>query len=309
VHTLNLRQLEHLVTLADEGAFARAAEKLHLSQPALTRSIQALEEEIELQLCDRHYRGITLTPAGKMVVKRARRVLFESRALDRDIKLFKGHGLGGVRFGVGLYPAAAFIPGAIAALSKSYPQLAIRTEVETWDTLLARLYAEAIDFFIIEKRGVPASPDLEVVTLPNCGCGWFARPQHPIFRKAKCTIADLREARIASVPISEAIREELRKKLRYKASETLDFHAECNSFATLRELAEYSDMVIYSPLAAVRRERKEGTLRQIVFENVKNFEMQFAIVYLAHRTLSPMAEKAIEAIIECDQMLKKEGAE
>ncbi|BCX68957.1 LysR family transcriptional regulator [Pseudomonas izuensis] len=302
---MNLRQLEHLVTLADEGAFARAAEKLHLSQPALTRSIQALEETLDLQLCDRHYRGIDLTPAGKLVVERARRVLLESRALDRDIKLFKGHSLGDVRFGVGPYPATVFVPGVIARLSQSCPQLALRTEAESWDTLLERLHGEAIDFFIAEKRAVPWTPKLAVVTLSTYECGWFARPQHPIFEKAKCTTANLREARIAAVPVPEAMREELRKRLRYKPSENLEFSAECNNFTTLKEIAECSDTAICGPLVAVRRELTAGTLRRIVLEDAKAFSMQFAIAYLAHRTLSPMAEKAIEAIVEYDRQLKE----
>ncbi|RJG15612.1 LysR family transcriptional regulator [Massilia cavernae] len=276
---------------------------MHLSQPALTRSIQSLEQELDLLICDRHPRGIVLTQGGKMVVERARRVLFESRALDRDVRLFNSHELGDVSFGVGPYPAAILLTHVHATLSKSYRQLSIRTEVENWTTLLERLHAEAIDFFVVEKRTMPSSPDLAVVPLSLYECGWFARPRHPTFQKEKCTMANLREMQIASIPVPDALRESFRKALQYKASEPLHFHIECNSFFALRELAAESDTVIYGPLAAVQRELKAGTLRRIVVENAKALSMEFAIVYLAHRTLSPTAEKVIEAIIECDRLL------
>jgi DNA-binding transcriptional LysR family regulator len=61
----DLHQLRHFVALAEHGHFARAAEAIHLSQPALSRSIQALEASLDCQLIDRHSRGISLTTHGQ----------------------------------------------------------------------------------------------------------------------------------------------------------------------------------------------------------------------------------------------------
>jgi DNA-binding transcriptional LysR family regulator len=82
----------------------------------------------------------------------------------------------------------------------------------------------------------------------------------------------------------------------------LHFHVECNSFVALKDLAVESDTLIFGPLAAVRRELNDGRLRKVVFAGAQAFGMQFAIIYLAHRTLSPTAEKAIEAIVACDRL-------
>ena len=78
MHDMTVRRLSHVVALAEAGSFARAADRVHLSQPALSRSIQAIEAELGLRLFDRAARGVTITQAGKRIVERARRVLFEA---------------------------------------------------------------------------------------------------------------------------------------------------------------------------------------------------------------------------------------
>ena len=71
---MNLRQMEHLLALADSGSFSRAAESSHLTQSALSRSIQSLEEELGGALFDRIGKRNALTPLGHLAVQRARRV-------------------------------------------------------------------------------------------------------------------------------------------------------------------------------------------------------------------------------------------
>src|SRR3982074_1764810 len=105
MHEVNSRRLTHLIALAEEGSFARAAQRVHLSQPALSRSIQTLEEEIGLRLFDRAARGVAITSAGKLILWRARRVLFETRCLARDVELLKTHEFGQLRAGLGPYAA------------------------------------------------------------------------------------------------------------------------------------------------------------------------------------------------------------
>ena len=71
---MNLQQLEHLLALAETGSFSRASEKVHLTQPALSRSIQMLEQELGMPLIDRIGKRNELTPFGAMVLARARRI-------------------------------------------------------------------------------------------------------------------------------------------------------------------------------------------------------------------------------------------
>ncbi len=80
---MNLRHLEHWLALAETGSFSRAAEKLHITQSALSRSIQALEEELGGPLVDRIGKRNELTPLGQSVLERARRIVHEAAELKQ----------------------------------------------------------------------------------------------------------------------------------------------------------------------------------------------------------------------------------
>ena len=78
---MDLKRLGHLVALADECHFARAAERVHLSQPAFSRSIQTIESDLGMRLFDRESGQVKPTPAGAFLIERARRLLFDARCL------------------------------------------------------------------------------------------------------------------------------------------------------------------------------------------------------------------------------------
>ena len=78
---MNLNQLRHLIALAEHHTFSKAAEALFLTQPALSRSIQTLEQELDVKLVDRDGKRNTLTAYGALVAERAARILLEAREL------------------------------------------------------------------------------------------------------------------------------------------------------------------------------------------------------------------------------------
>jgi DNA-binding transcriptional LysR family regulator len=87
---MDLRQLRYLVALADEEHFTRAAEREHVSQPALSQQIRRLEDEVGLTLVDRTTRRVHLTEPGRMLVGRARRILAEIEAAEAELGALKG---------------------------------------------------------------------------------------------------------------------------------------------------------------------------------------------------------------------------
>src|SRR5260370_21563031 len=96
---MNLRQLQTLITVADAGGFASAAGRLHLSQPAASRQIQALEAELGVLLFDRIGRGLQLKTEGEDIVRRARRLLQEADSLRDRADALKGGLTGTLRVG------------------------------------------------------------------------------------------------------------------------------------------------------------------------------------------------------------------
>jgi DNA-binding transcriptional LysR family regulator len=110
---LNLKRLEHLVVIAQEHSFLKAAQRLHLTPPALTRSIQTLESTLGLVLLNRSHEGVSLTEAGQLVVQRANRLLGDAQNLKNEADQLRGVQTGQVNFGVGVFPAAAFLSGVL----------------------------------------------------------------------------------------------------------------------------------------------------------------------------------------------------
>jgi DNA-binding transcriptional LysR family regulator len=118
---MDLRQLHHLIALAEEGRFARAAERVHLSHAAFSRSIKALETRLGVALFDRTPSGTHLTVAGETVLARARRLVFEDHCFERDVSLLRGGALGELSFGAGPIPAATLVPSLLVELRTPTP--------------------------------------------------------------------------------------------------------------------------------------------------------------------------------------------
>ena len=159
---MDLKRMTHLVALADERNFGRAAERVHLSQPALSRSVQAAETELRMQLFDRGNLEVSCTTAGKFVVERARKLLFDSRCLERDVSLFRERLIGDIAFGVGPFPAVTLLPELMVELRTRYPGINSRVEVNNWKYLAEHLRNEELDFFVADIRDVPRDADLTI---------------------------------------------------------------------------------------------------------------------------------------------------
>ena len=140
---MELRQLRHFVAVAEEANISRAAQKLFLTQPALSRQIKALEEEIGQCLLERQAHSIRLTAAGEALVREARELL---RQADQMVERIRSAGQG-VRLRVGYAPSLA--SGLLSVAVENFAQKHPRARVELFDLstkeMLAGLENETLD--------------------------------------------------------------------------------------------------------------------------------------------------------------------
>jgi len=122
---MNLRQLQTLITIADAGGFARAAGRLHLSQPAASRQIQALEAELGVLLFDRIGRRLHLTSEGEDIVRRGRRLLQEADSLRDRANALKGGLTGTLRVGASPQNIETVLAPFVARFRSKHPGIEV----------------------------------------------------------------------------------------------------------------------------------------------------------------------------------------
>lgn len=294
---LNLKRLAHLVTLGDELHFARAAEKVHLSQAAFSRSIQSIEQDLGMRLFDRDNGPVRSTPAGDFMIERARRLLFDARSLQRDAALFRESQLGDTAFGAGPYPAGAIMPLALTRLRQQYPAVHIRLEMSNWQLLHERLLAENIEFFVADVRDIPPNPKLEVSSLCRQPAHLFVRRGHALAGRS-CRFADAWDCGFASTRMPTPVEDLVRGLTGISAGEPVTPAVECDDLSLLRTLALNTDTVIATADAVVREDLRAGTLVRLDVSDLPPVYAEMGVVTLGHRTSSPMAQRAIACIRE-----------
>jgi DNA-binding transcriptional LysR family regulator len=292
---VDLKRLSHLVALAEERHFARAAERVHLSQPAFSRSIQLIESQVGMKLFDRETGQVKPTPAGLFLVDRARRLLFDARSLQRDIQLYRDSRLGDTAFGSGPLPAATLMPEVLRELRLQYPQVGLRLEMNNWQLLLDRLCAEDIEFFVSDVRDL--LPDAKLVVLPAGRqlTQVFARAGHALAGR-DCSLQDLLSFGVASTRWPASTRAEVARLVGGTAGETRLLALECDDVALLRHLALTTDTLIAVSQASCRADLDAGSLVQLRVPDLPPIHSEMGIVLLARRTPSPMAERAIGCV-------------
>lgn len=309
---MDLRRWSHLVALADRRSFVRAAEQVHLSQPALTRSIQSAEAELGLKLFDRGTQEVVPTPAGEFVIARARQLVFNSRCLARDVELYRNRGLGDTAFGVGPFPAATFLAELLAGLRRDHPGVNLRVEIANWDQLLQRLRDEDIEFFVAETRDLPEDPLLLMKPLRREAGGFYVRAGHALATRKPVTLTQLWAYGVASVRLPDGVRAVIAGLLGDVTNVSPNFGTdvgpdvspesgfntalECDDVQVLKAVALASDTVLAAPHAAVADAVADGSLCALNVPGLPPLFSQMGVVSLRGRTPSPMAELILQRL-------------
>jgi DNA-binding transcriptional LysR family regulator len=280
---MDLKRWSHIVAVAERRSFARAAELVHLSQPALSRSIQAAEAELGLRLFDRGGQNVVPTRAGEFVV-------------ERDVGLYANRGLGDTAFGIGPFPAVTFLPALLAGVRRDFPAIGVRVEVSNWQLLLQRLREEDIEFFVAETRDLPVDPALKVRALRHEPGGFYVRADHPLARRRSITLEQVWTHGVASVRLPQPVRATLARLLGLAAPADLSMALECDNVAVLKAVALDSDVVLAAPHAAVASEIADGALQALAVTGLPPLASTMGVVTLRGRTPSPMADLIIRRL-------------
>lgn len=172
---LSLRQLRIFTSAARHSSFARAAEELHLTAPAVSMQMKDLEADLGISLFTRQGRGVCLTSAGEYFLVYARRIL--SALKEAESMMTKLQGVETGSLSIGLVSTAIYIlPQLLAGFRKTHPGVSVVIEVRNREDLIKLMQDEAIDIAIMGKP--PKDLDVVAKAFADHPHGFIASPSH-----------------------------------------------------------------------------------------------------------------------------------
>lgn len=203
---MTLVQLRHFVVLAELGSFVQASKALFLTQPALTRSIQGLEDELGGRLFDRLGRRIALTPFGHEVLQRARRLVADAESLKQTGKGLHAGLIGTLRIGLSSGPGALLSTPLMLHMAEHHPKLQLQISRGNTAVLVEALRDQRLDGAVLDLRSVRPSADLEIAQAFELAAGFLVRPDHPLVQRgAPVNIDEVLRYPVASTPLSDEV--------------------------------------------------------------------------------------------------------
>jgi DNA-binding transcriptional LysR family regulator len=282
---MTLVQLRHLIALAEQASFSKAADAVHLSQPALSRSIRALEDELKLPLVDRIGHRIELTAQGRETLDRARQIVFDADELRIAARQVGQRIAGALRVGLGSGPGALLTGPLLRTVSTAHPQLRLEIRRSGTELLVQSLRVRDLDALVVDARSLTPAPDLRTEFVDEMRGAFLVRRGHPLARRRRpLTFDELRAYPIASTPLSDEVARRLVETYGPQAHPQACVTLRCDELSSLAELARQGDAV----LLAVRAVAPD--LVELRLDPPFAVTARFGLVTLSRRTEPPALE-------------------
>jgi DNA-binding transcriptional LysR family regulator len=280
---MTLVQLRHLIALAQTGSFSRAAQAQFLTQPALSRSIRALEDELGMALFDRVGRRIELTAFGRATLERARLLVSDAEELQGSGRRSLEGERGVLRIGMGSGPGAMLMTPLLMTIALEHPQVHVEIARGGTELLVQSLRARTLDALVVDARSLKPAPDLRAELQFEMRGAFMVRRGHPLTKlRGGVRFEDAGRYPIASTPLSDEVARVLIARYGPQAHPEHCVTLRCDELASLVEVAEHSDAVLLAIRAAA------PTLVELAMRPALDATARLGLVTLARRTEAPL---------------------
>lgn len=293
-------RFRQILVLAQVGSFRRAAAALKISQPALTKAVQALERELGVRLFDRQPRAVTVTEFGARVIGYAKGTADLEDDLLHDLALIAGLETGCLNVALGPYPSVTSGYTAAARLIREHPKLAIGLRVANWREITKAVADRHVDLGIAELSDAIGNEALATEVVAAHKARFFCRRDHPLLGRKQITLPDLLQYPWVTTRMPPRIAAAFPKppgRAGWIDDANGDFvpAIELDVPMQLAAFARKSDALAIGGFAMVAHELRTGSLA--VMTNLQvDMRTQYGFIWLRHRSLSPAALAYMQAV-------------
>lgn len=302
-HRLRLRNLHMLMSLAQTGNVSKSAVLLNTTQPGLSKWLKDLEDDIGLQLFERHARGLQPTAAGEALIAHARRVDMQLDRAQAEMLALRAGGSGQVAIGTSGATAPGTVPHAVLLLLKRSPQVKVRLLETTLDVLLDQLARGELDVVVGRSATEALDAQIDTERLYRESVHLVARPGHPLFALPQVGWDDVLRYRWImwprGTPIGNAVDQSLAEAGRAAPTNVI----ESGSLAMNATLLANSDMISAASYETARRHAYLKNMRVLPLR----LTGQGAISLYWRK--DPFQQSAVTQALDCIREAAKEHGE
>jgi DNA-binding transcriptional LysR family regulator len=291
---LKLRDLDILLTVIEMGSMGKAAGRLRISQPAISKAIVGHEEALGVKLLDRGRRGVVTTPYGLALAKRGVAIFNDLRQGVQDIDFLSDPTKGELRIGATEPVAVAFVSPSIDRLTRKYPQTYFHVLTGDGGTLYKNLLDKSIEVAICRMMGsLPEELAAEVVFYDSLVV--LSSAKNPLTRRRKLTLAELMDEPWALPPADSFFSALIDDVFRANGHQSPRSTVATLSEYMRNDLLATGRFLTVLPGFMLKMRGRHSQLKALPVA-LPNARMPIGIITLKNRTVTPLAQVFIEAI-------------
>ncbi|WP_349571976.1 LysR family transcriptional regulator [Azotobacter salinestris] len=187
---MDLASLNAFIAVAETGSFSEAGERLHLTQPAVSKRIAALEQQLQVRLFDRLGREVRLTEAGRALLPRAYRILSVLEDTRRALNNLNGDVSGRLTLATSHHIGLHRLPPLLRTFTRAYPQVALDIRFLDSEVAYEEILHGRAELAVITLAPETAAP-VRAVKVWDDPLDFVAAPEHPLARNAEVSLADV----------------------------------------------------------------------------------------------------------------------
>ena len=286
---MKFHHIRDVLAVAETGSLRAAGRQLGITQPAITRSIRDIENDLGAPLFERSTNGVTLTPIGEVFVRRAAMIQSEMRRARDEVNQLKGHFVGQVSLAISPGAALSLVPSILANFRKRYPETLLRLTESFFQPIEKSVISGEIDFFVGAYDHELSTTSLSVEKLYDNQRVIIARRGHPLVQAR--TLADLAKAQWIRPSFANRPDEVDFSVMFERAglpAPKITVHT-CSTLMTLLAIAN-SDLLTMLPLQWVESDWTRDIVEPIFLEDVTSTCAPLCIVRRSDVPLTPVAE-------------------